>query len=107
MPPRSRASSMDSKPVVIVAASGRALAASARRAGYAPLLIDWCGEADTPACPGAHARVDGLAHGFTSASLDAALAKAIGTREPCGIVIGTGFEDRSELVAHMAQRLPI
>ena len=98
---------MDSKPVVIVAASGRALAASARRAGYAPLVIDWFGDADTLAHAEAHARVDGLAHGFTSASLDAALAKAIGTREPCGIVIGTGFEDRSELVAHVAQRLPI
>lgn len=98
---------MDRKAVVIVAASGRALAASARRAGYLPLVIDWFGDEDTLAYAEAHAHVDGLAHGFTNASLDAALAKVIGTREPCGVVCGTGFEDRTQLIARMAQRLPI
>lgn len=98
---------MDSKNVIIVAASGRAIAASARRAGYAPLVIDWFGDDDTHAHAEAHARVDGLAHGFTRDALDAALAKVIGTREPCGVVCGTGFEDRPGLIAHMAQRLPI
>jgi predicted ATP-grasp superfamily ATP-dependent carboligase len=98
---------MDSRTVVIVAASGRALAASARRAGYAPLIVDWFGDADTLAYAEAHARVDGLAHGFKRASLDAALAKVIGEREPCGLVCGTGFEDRPALMDHMAQLLPI
>src|SRR3954471_623855 len=107
MPSRSRASSMDSKTVVIVAASGRALAASARRAGYLPLIIDWFGDADTLAHAEAHARVEGLAHGYTRDALDAALAKVIGAREPCGVVYGTGFEDRPQLIAHLAQRLPI
>jgi len=98
---------MDSKAVVIVAASGRALAASARRAGYAPLVVDWFGDADTLAYAEAHGRIDGLAHGFTRDALDAALANVIGARAPCGIVVGTGFEDRPELIAHLAQRLPI
>src|SRR4051812_8212268 len=98
---------MDSKTVVIVAASGRALAASARRAGCVPLVIDWFGDEDTLAHAEAHARVDGLAHGFTRDALDAALAKVIGTREPCGVMFGTGFEDRPELIAHVQQRLPI
>jgi predicted ATP-grasp superfamily ATP-dependent carboligase len=98
---------MDSKTVVIVAASGRALAASARRAGYVPAVIDWFGDSDTLSFAQAYARVDGLAHGFTIASLDAALAKVIGTCEPCGVVCGTGFEDRPELITHLAKRLPI
>jgi predicted ATP-grasp superfamily ATP-dependent carboligase len=98
---------MDSRTVVIVAASGRALAASAQRAGYAPLVIDWFGDADTLAHAEAHARVDGLVHGFTRGSVDHALTEVIGARAPCGIVLGTGFEDRPELIAHMAQRLPI
>jgi len=38
---------MDNKAVLIVAASGRALAASARRGGYLPLVVDFFGDADT------------------------------------------------------------
>jgi len=98
---------MDSKTVVIVAASGRALAASARRAGYLPLVIDWFGDEDTLVHAEAHARVDGLAHGFTRDALDVALAKVIGARGPCSAVCGTGFEDRPELISHLAQRLPV
>ncbi len=98
---------MDSRIVVIVAASGRALAASARRGDYVPLVIDWFGDEDTLALAQAHARVDGLAHGFTRDALDAALAKVIGEREPSGVVCGTGFEDRPELIAHLGRRLPI
>src|ERR1043165_7870130 len=98
---------MDSAIVVIVAASGRALAASARRAGYVPLVIDWFGDSDTLSFAERHARVDGLAHGFTRDALDDAFAKAIATSQPCGIVVGTGFEDRPELIAHLARRLPI
>jgi len=98
---------MDSQAVVIVAASGRALAASARRAGYVPLVVDWFGDRDTRSLARVHAGVDGLAHGFTRDALDTALAKVIGTRDPCGVVCGTGFEDRPELITHLAKRLPI
>ncbi|MGA6998581.1 MAG: tetrahydromethanopterin C1 transfer protein, partial [Pseudolabrys sp.] len=35
------------KPVLIAAASGRALAAGARRAGYVPLVVDGFGDQDT------------------------------------------------------------
>src|SRR5258708_40379038 len=104
-PSRSRASFMDNKAVVIIAASGRALAASARRASYVPLVVDWFGDADTLALAEAHARVEGLAHGFTRDALDAALAGAIDKHEPSGAVCGTGFEDRPEPISHTAQRL--
>src|SRR5256885_13595725 len=94
---------MDNNAVLIVAASGRALAASARRGGYAPLVVDWFGDSDTLAHAQAHARLDGLKRGFTAKALDAALAKVI-EHAPSGVVCGTGFEDRAELIARMAQR---
>jgi predicted ATP-grasp superfamily ATP-dependent carboligase len=96
---------MDKKLVLIAAASGRALAGSARRGGYLPLVLDWFGDSDTLAHAHAHARIEaGLAHGMTADALDAALAKVIGMGDPCGVVCGTGFEDRSELIAHLARR---
>jgi uncharacterized protein len=96
---------MDSKNVLIVAASGRALAASARRGGYVPLVVDFFGDDDTIALAHAHARLDdGLARGMSAAGLDAALAKVTDGLQPCGVVCGTGFEDRPELLAHIARR---
>src|SRR5690349_21196130 len=107
MPSRSHASCMDSDAVVIVAASGRALAASARRGGYAPRVIDYFGDSDTLALAQAHVRLDdGLARGITPHALDRALAKVIGTARPRGVVWGTGFEDRPNLLDHLARRLP-
>jgi predicted ATP-grasp superfamily ATP-dependent carboligase len=95
---------MDNKAVVIVAASGRALAASARRGGYLPLVIDWFGDADTLALSAAHACLaDGLARGMTVDALDAAMFAVTNGCRPLGIVCGTGFEDRPELLDHLAQ----
>src|SRR3954470_20202113 len=105
MPSRSHASFMDSRTVVIIAASGRALAASARRGGYAPLVVDWFGDSDTLALAEAHARlVDGRARGMTADALDAALSAVTERQQPLGIVCGTGFEDRPELLDHLAKR---
>ncbi len=42
-----RAASDDAPAVLIAATSGRALAASARRAGYRPLVADFFGDHDT------------------------------------------------------------
>jgi len=99
---------MDNKLVLIAAASGRALAESAWRGGYLPLVLDWFGDSDTLAHAHAHARLaDGLAHGMTAEALDAALAKVIDVGNPCGVVCGTGFEDRPELIAHLARRFRI
>src|SRR5262245_37100996 len=104
MPSRSRASCMDSKAVLIVAASGRALAASARRGGFLPLVVDWFADSDTIALSRANVRLDdGLKRGMTAAALDAAFA-ALAAYQPCGVVCGTGFEDRPELLAHIARR---
>jgi predicted ATP-grasp superfamily ATP-dependent carboligase len=99
---------MDNEAVLIVAASGRALAASARRGGYLPLVVDFFGDADTIALSHAHARLDdGLARGMTADTLDAAFAQVTAGQQPCGVVCGTGFEDRPELLTHIAQRFRV
>ena len=76
--------------VLIAAASGRALAASARRGGYAPLVADFFGDQDTAAAAEAHVRLDhGLACGMSSGVVIAALESLAAPREPVGIVCGT------------------
>jgi len=94
--------------VLIAAASGRALAASALRGGYAPLVADFFGDADTAAAAEAHIRLDqGLACGMRSDTVIAALESLARSREPAGIVCGTGFEDRQDLLAALvASRCP-
>jgi predicted ATP-grasp superfamily ATP-dependent carboligase len=95
---------MPNKAVIIIAASGRALAASARRGGYLPLVVDWFGDADTLVLAAAHARLeDGLARGMTADALDAAMSAVTERYQPLGIVCGTGFEDRPELLEHLAR----
>src|SRR4029078_4998160 len=94
--------------VLIAAASGRALAASARRGGYAPLVADFFGDEDTAASSAAHVRLDyGLARGMRYDTVIAALESLARAREPAGIVCGTGFEDRHDLLAALARRLTL
>jgi predicted ATP-grasp superfamily ATP-dependent carboligase len=91
--------------VLIAAASGRALAASARRGNYVPLVADFFGDQDTVAVAQAHVRLPaGLARGMRRGGLLDALARLATLREPAGIVCGTGFEDRPELLDDIAQR---
>ncbi len=89
--------------VLIAAASGRALAASARRGGYAPLVADFFGDADTVALA-PHVRIDGLARGMDEHQLVAAFEALAAGQQPIGVVWGTGFEDRPELLARIAER---
>ncbi|HEY0441139.1 MAG TPA: aldehyde oxidase, partial [Xanthobacteraceae bacterium] len=91
---------MAEQPVLIAAASGRALAVSARRGGYAPLVADWFGDADTLAVSARHVRLGtGLAGGMQDAELLDALDRLAAGAAPCGLVWGTGFEDRPNLLA--------
>lgn len=90
--------------VLIAAASGRALAASARRGGYAPLVADYFGDRDTIALARAHVRLDGgLASGMEADVLLDALAKLAVDEHPLGVVCGTGFEDRPQLLERIAE----
>jgi predicted ATP-grasp superfamily ATP-dependent carboligase len=97
-----------SRTVLIAAISGRALAASARRGGYVPLVADFFGDVDTLADAGRHIRLaSGLAHGIDGDELMAALRALAEGREPVGVVCGTGFEDRPRLLSRIAHDWPL
>lgn len=95
----------DAPAVLIAAASGRALAQSARRGGYLPLVADFFADQDTAALAHDHVRIEhGLARGMDEERLLAALATLTRSRQPIGVVCGTGFEDRPQLLAAIEQR---
>jgi len=99
---------MGNEAVLIAAISGRALAASARRGGYLPLVVDFFGDQDTVAAAHAHVRLcGGLALGFGEHELMEAFEYFAVRHAPIGIVCGTGFEDRPQLLARLAQRWPL
>jgi predicted ATP-grasp superfamily ATP-dependent carboligase len=97
---------MSSDPAVLIAAvSGRALALSARRGGYAPLVVDFFADQDTVAIAAAHVRLRGsLARGINADELLAALETLAARYQPRAIVCGTGFEDRPDLLARASRR---
>ncbi len=90
-------------PLLLVAAqSARALAAAARRAGFAPLAVDLFGDDDTVALSDASARVATLAAAPAIRAFDGLLA---GRRGPvAGLVLGSGFEHRPRVVAALSDR---
>ena len=95
---------MHNPAVLIAAASGRALAASARRAGYAPLVVDYFADQDTIASAQAHVRLaSGLDRGMQAPEVMAALQTLSDEHEACGVVWGSGFEDRPSLLRQIAQ----
>lgn len=98
---------MTTATVLIAALSGRGLAASARRAGYLPLVADAFGDSDTSSLA-VHVRCvdDAVRIGFRTKPVFAALAalEAAAPSPPVGLVLGSGFEDRPRLIAALAHR---
>jgi predicted ATP-grasp superfamily ATP-dependent carboligase len=91
--------------VLIAAVSGRALAASARRGGHAPLVADFFGDQDTLAAAQSHIRFESpLANGIDGAELLAAFERLSAGQEAIGVVCGTGFEAQPDLLAALGQR---
>jgi predicted ATP-grasp superfamily ATP-dependent carboligase len=91
--------------ILIAAASARALAGAARRAGYEPLVTDFFGDLDTCEAASAHRVVeDGLEVGFRAEMLLPALEALADRSEPIGFVYGAGFEDRAELLDAIGAR---
>src|SRR5215469_726889 len=102
------ANSMGDEAVLIAAVSGRALAASARRGGYLPLVADFFGDQDTVEAAQGHVALCGeIARGFHERELMEALGRLASQHVPIGIVCGTGFEDRPQLIARLAHRWPL
>lgn len=96
------------EPTVLIAAlSGRALAQSAKRAGYDPLVADAFGDEDTCAaasmcrCVPLHA-----GGGFKGSAMIAALEAlaASASSPPIGLVLGSGFEGTPRLMETLAGR---
>src|SRR5690349_11299402 len=94
------------EPTILIAAiSGRALAASARRAGFLPLVADCFGDDDTLALAHAHVHVHlDAKRGLDPERLLQALPQLSAAHHPIGLVYGAGFEDRPNLVARLAAR---
>ncbi len=98
---------MSGEAVLIAAFSARALAVSARRAGFLPLAVDCFGDTDTERAAEAlrclPARVQ---TGFLPKPLIAALDElaAAAPSPPLGLVLGSGFECNPRLVARLGER---
>lgn len=93
--------------MLIAAASGRALAASARRGGFVPLVADAFGDQDTLAAAAGHVHADLVTRPVDAEKLIAALAALADTADCAGIVCGSGFEDRADLLARIGARWPL
>jgi predicted ATP-grasp superfamily ATP-dependent carboligase len=96
----------DPSSLLIAAISGRAIAQSARRAGFMPLVADFFADVDTQQAGHACHKLDGdIARGMQWESLSRALA-ALAAASPSpllGLVYGSGFEDRPELLTRIAK----
>jgi predicted ATP-grasp superfamily ATP-dependent carboligase len=90
--------------IAVVALSGRALAAAARRAGDACHVIDFFADDDTRALAQSCTRIESpLADGFAAAPLREALSRL----GPSGIVYGAGFEVDPTLLRAMRDVAPL
>ena len=93
--------------LLIVAVSGRALARAAADAGYTPLVADFFADLDTQALAHRSRKVPGgISRGFRWDSLEPVLdALCAGAPSPpLGVIYGSGFEDRPELLDAIAAR---
>jgi uncharacterized protein len=93
--------------VLIAAASGRALAAAARRAGFRPLVADFFDDLDTRTLAAANVVTGDMERGFEARTLLDALRGLAAGEDPVGVVCGSGFEDRPEILEEIARRLPL
>jgi uncharacterized protein len=91
---------LSARAVLIAALSGRALAASARRAGFLPFVADSFGDCDTVALSGAVRVVPRTDTLLVAGELMAALEELAlcANREAIGVVLGSGFEGCPELI---------
>jgi uncharacterized protein len=96
--------------ILIAAISGRALARAAAESGLRPLVADFFADADTQALAAQCRKLEGdVASGVRWAGLSRAL-EALAKEAPSpllGLVYGSGFEDRPELLTRIAARWPL
>jgi uncharacterized protein len=107
MPSNLRVSSSDAHSILIVAASGRALAASVRRSGFRPLVADFFDDLDTRSLAAANVVAGEMERGFEAPILIDRLLHLAKGEEPVGVVYGSGFEDRTALLVELARHFPL
>ena len=94
--------------LLIAAISGRALAAAARRAGYRPLIADFFCDTDTVAMAERTQKLPGdLKNGIEGERLIETLRELAGNDRPAAVVLGSGFERRTEMVDELARHFPL
>ena len=105
-----RNSQAEEPSLLLAAISARALAQSARRAGFTPLAADFFADTDTQGAAHACRKLaGGMDRGLREQSLLRAL-EALAERAPSpivGFVYGAGFEDRPELLTLIAKSWPV
>jgi len=101
MPPAESPSS--GRPIVVVAQSGRALARSAGRAGIPVHVLDLYADGDTSALALSVSRIGSIATGFCADRLLGSLHRIEAWEGIDGIVAGSGFEERIDLLEAMAR----
>lgn len=90
------------QPILIVSASGRALACAARRAGFAARVLDLFNDADTRACAQMSEAVPTADSGFDPEALLAAAGRLARADHGFGLVYGSGVEHSPALLERLA-----
>jgi uncharacterized protein len=94
--------------IIVVANSARALASSAKHAGFAPLSIDVFGDDDTRETSLALIKLEGgLSDGLAPDTAARAVETLIAAYGPIGLVYGAGFERQPETIAAIARKTRI
>jgi len=94
--------------VLVVGLSARALAQSARSAGYAPLAADLFCDLDLEEAAERSMRIAvDLVLGLVSEPTIVALDSLSEGRDPIGVAYGSGFEDRTDLLKKLDERWPL
>jgi len=101
MPPAERPST--GRPIVVVAQTGRALARSAGRAGIPVHVLDLYADRDTDALARSVSRIGSIATGFRGDRLLDRLHRIEAREGIDGIVAGSGFEERIDVLEAMAR----
>ncbi|HEX6841165.1 MAG TPA: ATP-grasp domain-containing protein, partial [Stellaceae bacterium] len=98
-------SSRESRPALIAALSGRALAAAAARAGERAIVLDLFADRDTAGQAGTCEALPRGPHGFARDALLAAVARRAGAVR--GLVYGAGFEHDPALLDELSALVPL
>lgn len=98
---------MPARPVLIVSASGRALAASAVRAGIPVVVLDLFDDVDTRALAVASRCCAGAAGGFSQRLLLAAARELSPPEGFAAAVVGSGLEARPRTWSALARQAPL